>query len=263
MLDPKTDIVTDLTDHEGGAWQSIAALLEVLRADPSAVADAVRVSPGYPLASLHLLCPVDEKVFIIGAAENYYAQGAPRIHDGEPTAPFDRAGFFIKSSRSLAGVATPLTLSRYENRQTVHEIELAVVIGKAARSVPESEALDYVGYYTAALDMTLSGPEDRSTRKSSPGYCILGPVLVPAADAAGPTGIALRLSVNGEIRQSGTTGELIRGVAELVSRASEWFELMPGDVILSGTPPGIGPIVAGDLIEGMVEGIGTMRIAAR
>jgi len=146
-------------------------------------------------------------------------------------------------------------------RRTDHEVELAVVIGHVADRVPRSEALRYVAGYTIGLDITLRGPEERSLRKSIDTYCVLGPWLVTADEVPDPSALALELRVNGEVRQAARTRDLIIDVPGLIELASSFYTLAPGDVLLTGTPEGVGPIVPGDRLTATIDGIGTMEVA--
>jgi 2-keto-4-pentenoate hydratase/2-oxohepta-3-ene-1,7-dioic acid hydratase in catechol pathway len=113
------------------------------------------------------------------------------------------------------------------------------------------------------LDVTIRWPEERSLRKSPDSYSVLGPWLVTTDELADPGGLALRLSVNGAVRQASNTSHLILGVAELIEYASSFYTLHPGDVIFTGTPDGVGPIVPGDVIVASIEGIGSMQVKVR
>jgi 2-keto-4-pentenoate hydratase/2-oxohepta-3-ene-1,7-dioic acid hydratase in catechol pathway len=129
--------------------------------------------------------------------------------------------------------------------------------------VSRDEALGHIAAYCIGLDMTVRGPEDRSLRKSVDSYTVLGPWMVTADEIADPANLDLSLTVNGEARQSSNTRELIFDIPKLISWASSFYTLMPGDVLLTGTPEGVGPVVPGDVIEATVEGIGAMKVAVR
>jgi len=149
---------------------------------------------------------------------------------------------------------------RHPNRRNDHEVELALVIGKTARSVKREDALSYVAGYAIGLDMTVRGPEDRRFRKSPDTYAVLGPWLVTADEIGDPGNLALELSVNGELRQRSNTQLLVYDVPKLIEYASAWYTLDPGDIILTGTPDGVGPVKPGDLIHASIEKIGDFKI---
>ncbi len=177
-------------------------------------------------------------------------------------ARIQQAGLFLKASSSLVGPGDGVSL-RFPDRRTDHELELGVVIGKTADRVRVESALDYVAGYAVALDMTPRGKEDRSFRKSVDGYGVLGPWLVTADEIVDPNALAIELFVNGECRQQSNTRHLIMNVQELIAWASEFHTLYPGDVIMTGTPAGVGPVEPGDTIVATIERIGTMRVHAK
>ena len=139
----------------------------------------------------------------------------------------------------------------------------AVLIGARVRNVSAAEALGCVAGYCIGLDMTIRGPEDRSLRKSPDSYTVLGPWLVTADEVPDPGNLALRITVNGAVRQDAHTSDLILGVAQLIEWASAFYTLHPGDVILTGTPQGVGPVRPGDVMVATIERIGSMRVAVQ
>ena len=169
-------------------------------------------------------------------------------------------GLFLKATSAVIGASEEILLRRIE-RRTDHEIELAVVIGRTADRVTREDALKCVAGYTIGLDITLRGPEERSLRKSIDTYCVLGPWLVTADEIPDPSALELSLRVNGELRQSASTRDLIIDVPGLIELASSFYTLMPGDVILTGTPEGVGPIAPGDVLTAHIDGIGAMTVA--
>jgi 2-keto-4-pentenoate hydratase/2-oxohepta-3-ene-1,7-dioic acid hydratase in catechol pathway len=141
-----------------------------------------------------------------------------------------------------------------------HEAELAVVIGKVTKDVSVDRALDQVFGYTVANDVTARDAQRTDSQwlraKGFDSSCPLGPFVVPGLDI---DDLAVTARVNGEVRQSGRTSQLLFGVAYLISYISEVCTLLPGDLILTGTPAGVGPIEHGDVVECEVEEIGTLR----
>ena len=207
----------------------------------------------YQTNAVRLLAPtVPSKAVCIGV--NYRAHAQEMGHElpqdpvmflKPPTALLDPEGFIIYPP---------------DSHLVHHEGELAVVIGKRAKSVPVDEALNYVFGYTCANDVTardLQQKDGQWTRgKGFDTFMPLGPVVVSGLD---PTDLAITCRVNGEVRQSSRTSYLIHNVAELVSFASRVMTLLPGDVLLTGTPAGVGPLVPGDVVEVEIEGIGVLR----
>jgi 2-keto-4-pentenoate hydratase/2-oxohepta-3-ene-1,7-dioic acid hydratase in catechol pathway len=141
---------------------------------------------------------------------------------------------------------------------------VAVVIGRAGRNVPEPAALAHVLGYTGLIDVTLrhsaDGREERSMRKSYHTFTPIGPYLLTAEEVPDPAELELELSRNGRPCQHGRLSDLIVDVAGLVSRASRLLPLQPGDVIATGTPAGVGPIVPGDELALRVSGVGELRM---
>jgi 2-keto-4-pentenoate hydratase/2-oxohepta-3-ene-1,7-dioic acid hydratase in catechol pathway len=233
------------------------------------LAAAVDLAPTAPRRSLdesRLLSPVANPPKVIGAPVNYLRHQSEAIADGgkhfdKDVKTIAHYGLFLKASTSIAGPSSPIPI-RFPDRRTDHELELVVVIGRGGRDIPVSRALDHVAGYSIGLDMTIRGSEDRSLRKSLDGFTILGPWLLTPDEVKNPNELRLQLSVNGKVRQDASTRDLIFGVEQLISYASNFFTLCPGDLIYTGTPEGVGPVTPGDRIECSIEGIGAMRLSA-
>ena len=134
------------------------------------------------------------------------------------------------------------------------------MIGKRADRVSKEEALNYVAGYAIGLDMTIRGPEERSLRKSLDTFTVIGPWFVSADEIDNPAGLDLELTVDGETRQKANTRDLVLDVPTLIAWASSFYTLHPGDVILSGTPEGVGPVVPGNIIRASIAKVGTMDV---
>jgi 2-keto-4-pentenoate hydratase/2-oxohepta-3-ene-1,7-dioic acid hydratase in catechol pathway len=226
-------------------------------------------SPPLPLAGLKLLSPVANAGKVIAAPVNYQkhldeVKGDAQLHHGNPAhgLTIQKAGLFLKATSSLVGPGEGIAL-RHLDRRNDHEVELAVVIGKRASQVSQEHALDYVAGYAIALDITIRGAEDRSFRKSPDTYAVLGPWLVTPDEIGDPDALDLALYVNGEMRQSSNTKYMILKPAELIEMASSFYTLYPGDIISTGTPEGVSPIVPGDVIVASIEKVGTMEVKVR
>lgn len=249
---PKVDVLIDNLDQVTERVGSIAADSEVL-----------------DLEGLKLLSPVANPGKIVGAPVNYQkhleeVKADAEIHHGAAshTAPIHKMGMFLKANSALVGPGEGIALRQLDRRND-HEVELAVVIGKPANKVSREEALDYVAGYSIGLDLTIRGPEERCFRKSPDSYAVVGPWLVTKDEIPNPQNLDLTMSVNGEVRQNSNTKFMILGVAELIEFASAFYTLFPGDVIVTGTPEGVSPIVPGDVITASVESIGTMEVKVR
>ncbi len=226
-------------------------------------------APSIPLAQLKLQSPVANPGKIVAAPVNYQkhldeVKGDARIHQNTQahTITIQQAGLFLKATSSLVGPGEGIALGHLDRRND-HEVELALVIGKQANNVSREHALEYVAGYSIGLDITIRGSEDRSFRKSPDSYTVLGPWLVTADEISDPGCLDLSISVNGEIRQQSNTRHLILGVPELIELASSFYTLYPGDIIITGTPEGVSPIVPGDRIEAFVEKVGSMQVEVR
>lgn len=177
---------------------------------------------------------------------------------------------FMKANSAICGPNDPIIIPR-GSVKTDWEVELAIIIGKKAKYVSEAEALDHVAGYAVANDVSERAfQSERSGQwtkgKSCDNFGQLGPWLVTRDEVADPQNLPLWLSVNGEKMQNGTTGTMVYGVAYLVSYLSQFMTLHPGDVISTGTPPGVGLgmkpprfLKPGDVVELGVEGLGQQR----
>ncbi|CAM5489913.1 fumarylacetoacetate hydrolase family protein [Eoetvoesiella caeni] len=237
------------------------ANLDTLR---SAIDKALPTARSHPLGAVRLLSPVANPGKIIGVPVNYQKHVEEAAADvatftARQTGSVLEQGFFLKAGSSLIGCGQAVHIAMPE-RLTHHEIELAAIIGKKAKNVSESEALSCIAGYSIALDMTVRGAEDRSLRKSLDTYSVLGPWLVTADEIADPQTLSLRLRVNGKDRQVANTSEMILYIAEQVAWASRFYTLEPGDIIMTGTCEGVGPIIPGDIMQADIESIGSMDV---
>jgi 2-keto-4-pentenoate hydratase/2-oxohepta-3-ene-1,7-dioic acid hydratase in catechol pathway len=157
--------------------------------------------------------------------------------------------------------ASQTVMADWPDRRIDHEVELALVIGRKGFRIPESQALSHVAGYMIGLDMTIRGTEDRSFRKSLDTFTVLGPWLVTADELGDPSRLDLEITVNGQPRQKSNTALLIWNVQKLIAYASQAYTLYPGDVIMTGTPEGVAPVVPGDTMHARIERIGQMQVA--
>jgi 2-keto-4-pentenoate hydratase/2-oxohepta-3-ene-1,7-dioic acid hydratase in catechol pathway len=242
-------------------WDPVIADLARLRplieaAAPSAIS--------LPLGEIRLLPPVGNPGKIVAAPVNYRAHldevnQSAALHHGNQINEIHRAGLFLKATSSLIGVSDTVNL-RFPDRRNDHEVELAVIIGREASKVSAADALDFVAGYTIGLDMTLRGPEERSFRKSIDTYTVLGPWLVTVDEMPDPTALDLQITVSGQVRQKANTRDLILSVADLIAFASSFYTLFPGDIVMTGTPEGVGPVLPGDIMVASVSSIGEVTV---
>ena len=210
----------------------------------------------HPYADVRLLAPVlPSKVVAIG---RNYADHAAEMGGAVPTEPM----FFLKPSTSVVGPGDAITLPR-QSRKVDHEVELAVVIGRLCTDVPAARARDAILGYTVANDVSardLQASDGQWGRaKGFDTFCPVGPWIETDLDfTVASLDAAVTCTVNGEPRQDGRTSDLVHGVAALVEFVSSVMTLLPGDLILTGTPAGVGPIVAGDEVVCAVAGVGRL-----
>jgi 2,4-didehydro-3-deoxy-L-rhamnonate hydrolase len=236
--------------------------LDAVRA---AVTQLLPKAPRVALGSVRLLSPVANPPRIIAAPVNYLLHQAEANADGGVNFAADVKtikdyGLFLKSSTSVVGPSEGVMID-FPQRRNDHEIELVVVIGREGRHIPQAHALDYVAGYAVGLDMTVRGPEDRSLRKSPDSFSVLGPWLTTRDEIRDPDNLRMSLRVNGVLRQQTTTRHLILGVRRLIEFASTFYRLHPGDLIYTGTPEGVGPVIAGDVMTCTIDGLGAMTVA--
>lgn len=217
------------------------------------------------LADVELLAPLTAPQKIIAIGLNY-ADHARESGVEPPAAPVA----FAKLPNSIIGPGEPIRFREADSDQVDYEAELAVVIGRGGRDIAEERALEHVFGYTVCNDVSARDAQFADGQwirgKSYDTFCPLGPWIVTTDELTDPQSLAIRCRVNGETLQDGSTKEMIFGVAQLVSYLSRFLTLEPGDVILTGTPYGVGfartPQVFlrdGDVVEVEVEGIGTLR----
>ena len=161
------------------------------------------------------------------------------------------------------GTSGQAVVADWAERRIDHEIELALVIGKQGFRISEDQALSHVAGYMIGLDMTIRGTEDRSFRKSLDTFTVFGPHVVTADEIGDPGNLDFELKVNQETRQKANTAQLIWNVQKLISYASQAYTLYPGDIIMTGTPEGVAPVLPGDTMHAWIQGIGEMSVAVK
>jgi 2-keto-4-pentenoate hydratase/2-oxohepta-3-ene-1,7-dioic acid hydratase in catechol pathway len=227
--------------------------------------------PEHALADVRLRAPVLNPSKIIAAASNY-AEHVAEMHGvqertlGAVEAWMMSFDVFLKAPSSIAGPAEDIVLPAAvvaAGHEIHHESELVVVIGAGGRDIPVETALAHVFGYTVGLDITVRSPADRSRRKSYDTFSPLGPWVTTAADVPDPQALTIDLSVNGATRQHVHTADMLTSVAEIVAYASACMTLLPGDVVFTGAPPGVGPIVAGDDLRATISGLGELHSRVR
>ena len=200
-----------------------------------------------------LLAPVlPSKLVCVG--KNYAAHAA-EFGMEVPDEPL----LFLKPSTAVIGPGDPIRLLPINDR-TDYEGEMAVVMGRLARNVRAEDASRFILGFTCANDVTLRDlqrSDDQWTKaKGFDGSCPLGPWIETSVD---PTDVFVETRLNGDVVQRASTSEMVFGVAELIEYITTFMTLLPGDVLLTGTPEGVGRVRSGDVVEVEVEGVGTLR----
>ncbi len=214
-----------------------------------AITALAALAPSISRNAVKLLSPIANVGKFICGAGNWQHHGAP----------LGTMGFMFKASSANAGEGEGVQIC-WPNRTTLHEPELAIIIGQTCRNVSVKDALDYVAGYTCALDMTLKRvSEDYAFCKSFDSYGILGPCLVTADEVPDPCALTYQFWVNDELRGARKFADLTGSPAELVAFASSAMTLYPGDVILSGAAD-VGPVAIGDIMRLEISMLGGITV---
>jgi len=206
-----------------------------------------------PLSSVRLRAPVRPRTVV--AIGLNYADHAKESGMAVPPEPF----LFLKAPGSIIGPEDPIRLVAPEDRND-YEAEIVVVMKKRAHRVPEEKALEYVLGYTCGNDVS-----DRTYQKSDSQWVrakacdTYGPIGPLVTDEIDPHNVRIRTRLNGVVKQDSHTSQMVFKIPRLIAHITRYLTLLPGDVIFTGTPPGIGPMKAGDTVEIEIEGIGVLR----
>ena len=229
---------------EGGRVHELSGMMGGRTGSTTVVSDITLLPPGEPR-------------MIVCVGKNYARHIAEM--GGSADALPEEPGLFLKGLNTLAGPGDAIPYPNW-TQELHYEGELAVVIGRTMRRVAEEDALAHVLGYTCAIDVTARDKQRADLQwargKSADGFCPIGPWLETDLD---PGEVSVRTRVNGELRQDGHTRDLIFDVPHVLSYISTFMTLGPGDVVLTGTPDGVGPLQVGDVVAVEVEGIGTLE----
>jgi 2-keto-4-pentenoate hydratase/2-oxohepta-3-ene-1,7-dioic acid hydratase in catechol pathway len=229
--------------------------LSVLTGDPMAMSVKL-TGERKELEGVRLLAPVIPRSKIVGVGRNYAAHAA-EMSEEVPQTPLT----FYKPNTSVIGPGEPIIYPA-ASREVSYEGELAVVIGRICKEVPISRVPEVIFGYTVANDVTardLQRTDGQWARaKGYDTFCPLGPWITTHQGLEEVAALAIHTSLDGELRQDGNTKDLIFTIPELVAYISSYTTLLPGDVILTGTPAGVGPMLPGQVVSIEVEGIGTL-----
>lgn len=240
--------------HDDGPRYGVIDGTEVAVIEPHPFVASRPTGERIPIEGLTLLAPViPTKIIAVG--RNYRAHAA-ELGGEVPDEPL----LFLKPTSAVIGPGEPIRLPVDRSSEVHHEAELAVVIGALLQRVTREQAQTGILGYTAANDVTardLQRSEEQWFRaKGFDSFCPLGPAIATDID---PSDLRIRCLVDGQVRQDGRTSQLVFDVPGLVAEISQVVTLLPGDVVLTGTPAGVGPLVAGSTVSVEVEGVGTLE----
>lgn len=212
----------------------------------------------YELTDVNILPPCNPtKVIAVGKNYVNHVKEMAERHDEEPVMP-EFPFFFLKPPSSVIGPGDPIVFPD-EAQQVDYEGELGVVIDRRCRKVPPEDVSDYIKGYTCVNDVSWrdwASRENQWFRHKGPDtFCPIGPFIQTTASGH----VQVETRVNGEVRQSSSTSDMVFSVEELISEASQYVTLEPGDVVATGTPSGVGPLQPGDVVEVDVETVGTLE----
>ncbi|NYG56437.1 fumarylacetoacetate hydrolase family protein [Nocardioides perillae] len=259
--EPMYGVVTGEVDELGQPADD--SVVVALAGDPLYVGVKL-LEQEHRLADVRLLAPVLPRSKVVGIGRNYAAHAAELGHD-LPEEPL----MFLKPNTAVVGPGDPVHYPR-QTEELHYEGELAVVIGRICRDVPPEKATDVIHGYTVANDVTardLQRKDGQFTRaKGFDSFCPLGPWIETDLDPQTfADGVRITTHLNGDLVQDGSTADLIFDIPTLVAHVTSVMTLLPGDVILTGTPEGVGPMAVGDEVEVTVAGIGSLtnKVASR
>ncbi|HTW14397.1 MAG TPA: fumarylacetoacetate hydrolase family protein [Nocardioides sp.] len=258
------DELVDVTDAAGvdvSEWPPVGPnrLIADFESRREAIEAAVATGARIPLGEARLLTPIPWPNKVIAYPVNYHDHG----REMQAGYRADVQGFFLKPPSSLSGPEDAVELPALPGREVHHESELAIVIGKGGRDITRENWADHVFGYACLLDMVVRGREERVFRKAYDTFCPVGPWITTADEVADPTRLEMKLWVGDELRQHANTRDLVLDIPGMVAMASTVMTLQPGDIIATGTPAGVGPVVDGDVIRIAIDGLGEMSVPVR
>ena len=251
-----------------GWWRRLCRDLDLVR---PALAAAARdpAAPRVEVGAARLLAPAVNPSKIVAAASNYQEHVA-EMHEvqgrtlGRVESWMMEFDVFLKAPSSIAGPRDDIVLPPDQrDREIHHEAELVAIVGKGGKDIAPGDALSRIAGYTIGLDITVRSKADRSRRKSYDTFSPLGPWLVTSDEAGDPADMDIELERNGVPKQKVSTRDMLVPVQDIVAYASRVMTLLPGDVLFTGAPPGVGPIEPGDTLRVRISRLGEMGLTVR
>lgn len=252
------DVTGVIGSSDNESWPPVAmnrliADFEKMRPE---ILRVVKDGKGVPLSEVTLLTPVPWPNKLMAYPVNYVDHAVEMKSVGYANVQ----GYFLKSNSSLSGASEPIVLPQLPQREIHHECELAIIIGKTCRDISPSEARAHIFGFSCLIDVTIRGKEERVFRKSYDTFTPVGPWIVTRDEVSDLDNLNMKLWVNDSLRQEANTKDLIVGIDDMIAIASSASTLYPGDIIATGTPAGVGPIVGGDKVTIEIEQVGRMVV---
>ncbi len=260
VIDDQTvvDVTSALPEHDqglgAGYWVRLCRDFEKLK---DAISAATATGSRHSLDSVELRAPALNPTKVIAAASNYAEHIDEMSNRGLPEWMLT-SDFFLKAPSSITG-GGELVLPQLE-AEIHYECELAFVIGKGGKDIPVESALEHVLGWTILLDITERGSGDRSRRKSYDGFTPIGPWIVTSDEVSSWEDLPIVMYLNGVVRQDVRAGDMLVSVPQLIANISRVMTLVPGDVVTTGAPPGVGKIEPGDQIVATIGEIGALTV---
>jgi 2-keto-4-pentenoate hydratase/2-oxohepta-3-ene-1,7-dioic acid hydratase in catechol pathway len=258
VVDDQIVDVTDLVPGPRAKWPPVGMVqfIAAFADDLSPVREAAERGARRPLSEVTLRTPVQWPNKLLAYPANY----TDHITEMSSTYNARIKGFFLKAASSLTGPAGPIVVPDLPGCSIHHEAELAIIVGRGGRHIAREDAYQHIFGYACLLDITVRGDQERVMRKSFDTFTPVGPWIVTSDEIEAPDQLDMVLTVNGEVRQSANTRDLLLDIPGMIEMASSAVTLQPGDVIATGTPAGVGPIVPGDVIDIRIPGVGEMTV---
>lgn len=251
--------LSDLVPTPPGVWPPVSMVQLIANIDKYRPEIERRLSEtdGVTLEEVKLEAPIKWPNKLIAYPANYQKHIAEMSSNNRA----DRNAFFLKANSSISGPTDPIVLPDLPGREIHHECELGIIIGKKSRHLSLEEARGAIFGFCCLVDVVIRGNEERVYRKSFDTFCPIGPWIITADEVPDPDNLDMLLTVNGEVRQKANTRDLIYDIPHMIAGASAAATLFPGDIIATGTPDGVGPILPGDELTISIQEVGSMTLA--